>query len=112
MTKKEHKLKKLVVLLMMSAMVSGCAVLQSVSTTSIPPERGQKVKSERSRFIFLAFNFNNDYVDEMAADLANQCPGGKVQGILTKHESIVYFPILFHTKKVTAEGFCVGRGRS
>lgn len=100
----------ILILLSALALNSGCAYLQSVSTTTIPAERGQKVKTERSRFIILAFNFNNDYVDEMAADLANQCPGGKVQGILTKHETVVYFPLLFHTSKVTAEGYCGGKG--
>lgn len=99
---------KLMTVLSLSLALGGCAFLQSVSTTSIPAQKGRVVKTERSRFIFLAFNFNNDYVNEMAEDLANQCPGGKVEGILTKHEAIVYFPILFHTQKVTAEGFCNG----
>lgn len=103
-------MKKLALLLGIWTILSGCTYLQSLSTTSVPAERQQKVRAERSKFIFLAFNFSNDFVDDMAADLANQCPNGKVQGILTKHETIVYFPLFFHTQKVTAEGFCVGKG--
>ncbi len=86
--------------------LSGCAYMQSVSTTSIPKDRSKKVQVEKSRMIFFAFNFNNDYVNEMAMDLADKCPKGKVRGILTKHESIVYFPLIAHQSKVTAEGYC------
>lgn len=107
-------MKKLTTIISISFALSGCAYLQSVSTTQIPAERQHKVSTERSRFIVLGFNFNNDYVNEMADDLAGKCPGGKVQGILTKHESIVYFPLFFQTVKVKAEGYCVGskEGRS
>ena len=86
---------------------SGCTHLSSVSTSSIPKNRGKKVQSTAERFIFFAFNFNNDYVDEMTEDLANQCPKGKVKGILSKHESITYFPLVAHKIRVSAEGYCV-----
>lgn len=93
--------------LMLVFSVCACTHLQSVSTSSIPKNRGQKVKSQQYRFIFLAFNFNNDYVNDMAEDLANQCEGGKVMGVLTKHEHITYFPLFAHAIQVTAEGYCV-----
>ena len=89
--------------------LSGCTHLQSVSTSTIPKDRSNTVKAESYRFIFLGFNFNNDYVNSMVEDLADQCPKGKVEGVLTKHESIVYFPLFAHAVQVTAEGFCVGK---
>lgn len=85
----------------------GCTHLASVSTTEVPKQRGKVVKAEADRFIFFAFNFNNDYVNEMTMSLAQQCPGGKVSGILTKHEKITYFPIIAHKVRVSAEGYCV-----
>jgi hypothetical protein len=87
-------------------LLAGCTHLASVSTTSIPATRGKKVKAESHRFIFLLLNFNNSYVDQVVADLAGQCPGGRIEGILTKDESITYFPILAHGRRVSAEGFC------
>ncbi len=104
-------MKNAILAISISLALSGCAYLQSVSTTTIPAERQNKVSTERSRFIVLGFNFNNDFVNEMAEDLAEKCPGGKVQGILTKHESVVYFPLLFHSVRVKAEGYCVGANK-
>lgn len=83
-----------------------CTHLSSVSTTSIPAQKGKKVSTEAYRFIFLGFNFNNDYVNEMADSLARTCPKGKVEGLLTKHESIIYFPLFAHAVRVTGEGYC------
>lgn len=85
----------------------GCTHLQSVSTSSLPEDRSKPVQAEGYRFIFLGFNFNNDYVDEMTDDLAKNCPKGQVKGILTKYESIVYFPLFAHAARVKAQGFCV-----
>lgn len=87
----------------------GCTHLSSVSTSTIPKDRSHKVQAQKDRFIFLAFNFNNNYVDDLALDLANQCPDGKVEGVLTKHESITYFPLFAHKQRVTAQGYCVNR---
>ena len=87
--------------------LNACSYLSSVSTTSIPDSREHKVKAESYKFLFFAMNFSNDFVDEMAEDLAKKCPEGKVQGILTKHESIMYFPLIAHGINVSAEGYCV-----
>ena len=81
--------------------------MASVSTTEVPKQRGKAVKAEADKFIFFAFNFNNDYVNEMTMSLAKKCPGGKVSGILTKHETITYFPLIAHKVRVSAEGYCV-----
>jgi hypothetical protein len=88
--------------------LSACASLESVSTTSVPAQRSKKISAVSDRFIFLGLNFNNEYVDKMVKDLAQQCPNGRVEGILTKQESIYYFLYFFWTSKVTATGYCVG----
>lgn len=93
--------------LSLSALVS-CASVQSVSLTQIPKNRSRVVKAEASKFIFLAFNFNNDFVDEMVDKLKEQCPDGIISGVLTKDESIGY--ILAHTRKVSATAYCVEGG--
>ena len=92
---------------------TGCAHLDSISTSSVPADRSEPIKAEASRFLFLLINFNNDYVNEMGRDLARQCPNGRVEGIVTKQEFITYFPLLAHRVRVTASGYCLhGSGGS
>ncbi len=87
----------------------GCVHMRSLSTTSIPEERSQPIEAQAYRFLFLGMNFDNNYVNAMGKDLAQQCPKGRVEGILTKQENIVYFPLFAHAVRVTASGFCVGK---
>src|SRR3989338_2747945 len=87
-------------------LLTGCSHLNSVSLTQIPSNRTQVVEAARSRYIFMAFNFNNDYVDELADDLRSRCVGGVVSGILTKDETVIYFPGLFWKRAVIARGYC------
>lgn len=86
---------------------SGCVSLNSVSLTSVPVERGQKVRAASERFIFMGFNFDNDYVNTVTTDLKTQCPNGTVSGLLTKSESINYFLYIFWKSRITATGYCV-----
>lgn len=88
-------------------LINGCVSLNSVSLTSVPADRNQKVRAEVERFIFMGFNFDNDYVNPLTLDLKNQCPNGTVSGLLTKSESINYFLYIFHKNRVTATGYCV-----
>lgn len=91
--------------------LAGCVSLNSVSLTSVPADRSQKVRAESERFIFLGFNFDNDYVNGLTLDLKNQCPNGTVSGVLTKSESINYFLYIFHKNRITVTGYCVpGKG--
>ena len=99
-------MKKLSLLLVTMFVVSGCASVNSVSLTSIPAKKGKEIHAERSKTIFLAFNFDNDYVDEMTEDLKRQCPNGQVKGILTKDETIMYFLFIVYKRKVVATGYC------
>lgn len=85
---------------------SGCTHLQSVSTTSIPAQRGRKVQADSDKIIFLGFNFSNDYVDSIVKDLAKQCPNGKVEGLLTKQEDVNYFLYIVWKSRVSASGYC------
>lgn len=102
-------MKKIVVLstliLSMFLVLSGCATVQSVSLTQIPSDRENVITASVEKFIFLGFNFNNDYVENIEKDLRDQCQGGEVKGILTKDEIIRYF--LAHTRKITATGYCI-----
>jgi hypothetical protein len=82
-----------------------CASLNSVSLTQIPQNRSQPVQAEASKWVFLALNFNNDYVNEVTEDLRAKCPQGKVTGILTKYTTTSYLLICKH--EVTAKGYCV-----
>ena len=95
---------KLTFALVIGSVFAGCAHVNSVSLTSIPSKRSRQVKAEVSKTIFLAFNFNNDYIDSLVTDLKQQCPDGVVSGILTKDETTSY--VIVFTKKVTATGFC------
>jgi len=104
-------MKNLCFILIGGFLLSGCTYLASVSTTSIPAQRMNKVTAQGQRTIVLGFNLNNDYVDSITEDLAKKCPGGKVMGILTKHEDIVYFPLVVHAVRVKAQGYCVGNGK-
>lgn len=86
-------------------LLTQCAYLRSVSITPQPSDRSKKIQAEVSRFVFLAFNFDNDFLDELPKKLSAQCPDGKITGIVTKYEDIVYF--LAHTMKVSATGYCI-----
>ena len=88
-------------------LTSGCVHMASISTTTIPADRESPVEAEAERFMFLLLNFDNNYVFRLTEDLAKQCPDGRVEGILTKQESIIYFPLIAHGVRVSASGFCV-----
>jgi len=92
-------------LLIIFVYLAGCVHLSSVSVTSIPPN-GQTIEAvAESRYIVMGINPDNDFADDVVKDLREKCPGGKVQGILTKHEVIVYPFVQQH--RVTARGQCV-----
>jgi hypothetical protein len=100
-------MKKPSLFLLILVFISGCASINSVSLTPIPADRRNTVKAEKSKTIFFAFNFDNDFVDEVVSDLKRQCPNGKVTGLLTKDENINYFLYIVWKKQITATGYCV-----
>lgn len=93
-------------LLVLMFTLASCTHMASVSQTSIPAKKGKVVTAEVENNIIFLFNFSNSYVDQLTDKLAAQCPNGSVKGVLTKHESITYFPIIYHKVKITAEGYC------
>jgi hypothetical protein len=106
------ELKKTTQLIFTSAvltMSTGCASLHSVSVTSIPQNRNQKVSANVSKWIILGLNFNNDYVDELTESLRRKCDG-KVTGILTKYESTLF--LIASKNEITATGFCSSEKRA
>ena len=92
--------------LLLALSLSGCVSVKSVSLTSIPEDREQVVTASGDRFLFLGISFSTSYIDETIASLGDQCPDGKVEGVLTKHEYVNYFLYLFATERVVARGFC------
>ena len=103
---KVDKMKNYLLVLLLLASF-GCTTLNSVSLTPIPAERSKPIHLEKDKFIFLGFNFDNDFVDEINEDLREKCQGGKISGILTKDEDINYFLYIFWKKRVTVDGYCV-----
>ena len=100
-------IKQVFGLLLALGLLSSCTSLQTLSLTSIPAKRDKAVKTEASKIIFLGFNFDNDFVDEMTTDLKRQCPNGVVSGVLTKDEVVDYFLMIVWKHRVTATGYCV-----
>lgn len=90
-----------------SAFCQSCVSLRTVSLTQIPKKRSRPVQASADRTIILGFNFDNDYVDRVTAQLKDQCRGGKVTGILTKDEVTNYFLFFVYNRKVTARGYCL-----
>ena len=85
--------------------LSSCVSLRTVSLTQIPKKRSKKVSTQVEKWVFLAFNFDNDFVDDVAPKLADKCDNGQVKGILTKYEVANY--VLFFKYTIRAKGFCV-----
>jgi len=86
--------------------LNACTSLATVSLTTIPAQRNSVVKAEASKTIFLGFNFDNDFVNDMENQLKRQCPNGIISGILTKDEVIDYFLFIVWQHRVTATGYC------
>jgi hypothetical protein len=84
-----------------------CASLRSVSLTSIPKERENKVTASVSKWVILGINFDNDYVEGLTSKLRSDCKG-KVTGILTTYQATSYLFVSKH--EITAAGFCGNQG--
>ena len=98
---------KFVAAFIFSTFLSGCVSLNSVSLTQIPKKRKEMVSAESSRMIFLGFNFDNDYADQVTKKLMRKCPNGQIKGILTKDETKMYFLFFVYERVVSARGYCI-----
>jgi hypothetical protein len=95
-------------LMMMFALSTvGCTHMRSLSVTTIPQDRGQPVEAVAEKVVFFGFNASNEYVDVLVDRLAEQCPKGKVSGLLTRTEQSLVFPLVAYRVSVRAQGFCV-----
>ena len=83
-----------------------CAQLISVSQTSVPAKKGRIVETTKKKWVWGSAHFNNSFVYSVREDLIEQCPRGRVQGLLTTTEKIVYLPFLVERIKVQSQGFC------
>jgi hypothetical protein len=92
------------------ASLPACTTLQSVSVTQIPSDRSRPIRAEESNTALFGIHFDNDFVDPLRDELVQQCPNGKVTGILTKHQNTSYF--IVSTRKVIATGYCVYDGNA
>lgn len=95
---------RLISVAILALIMTGCVHLNSVSLTQIPGEKGQLVSASAHDWVFLGFTSQNDFVDEAVANLKNECPNGKLTGILTKHQTTAYF--LVFKREVIASGYC------
>lgn len=100
------KVLKILILTSVSFHFSSCSYLQNVSQTSIPESRGQVVTAESDKYVIFLFNFSNTFVEEVKTELEKKCPNGKVEGITSKTESVLYFPIILSKYVVSARGYC------
>lgn len=96
--------KKLCVSIVTCLSLSACVSLNSVSLTQIPVERDNSITATSHSWNFLGIAFSNDFVDEAILDLKSQCAEGKLEGILTKHQTTAYFLVL--KREVIATGYC------
>ena len=97
-------LKKLCVSTIACLSLNACVNLHSVSLTQIPEARSNTVTATSDDWNFLGLAFSNDFIDVAIMDLKSQCIGGKLEGILTKHQSTAYF--LVFKREVIATGYC------
>jgi hypothetical protein len=95
---------RLLIALTMIISLSACVGLESVSLTQIPHERNNLINARSHDWNFLGFVTQNDFVDEAIDNLKNQCKGGNLTGILTKHQTTAY--VLMFKREVIASGYC------
>ena len=86
---------KIFLMIYLMVFMASCAHVNSVSQTSIPRNKSKVVTASVERNIIFLMNFDNKYIDTLTEDLIRQCPRGSIKGILTKDETITYFPIVF-----------------
>ncbi len=84
-----------------------CATVHSAFMTNVSssPQHGRMIEASASKFVFLAFNFDNDYAFGARDRLMAACPNGMVTGILTTFESKWY--VFFTDFEVKDRGLCV-----
>jgi hypothetical protein len=85
--------------------LTGCTSLQSVSVTQVPTDRSRPLRAEVTNTALLGIHFDNEFLDALMPQLMQQCPRGRITGLLTKQESSLY--VIVATRRVIATGYCV-----
>ncbi|SQD78501.1 hypothetical protein [Moritella yayanosii] len=91
-------------LLLIVLTLSGCVGLNSVSMTQIPKDKGQLVEANAHDWVFMNFTTQNDFADSAVTKLKQQCVGGKISGVYTKHQTTSY--VLVFKREVIVSGYC------
>lgn len=91
-------------LLFIALTLSGCVGLNTVSMTQIPKDKGQLVEANAHDWVFLNFTTQNDFADRAVDNLKEQCVGGKISGVFTKHQTTSY--LLVFKREVIVSGYC------
>ena len=63
-----------------------------------------KIIGKRIDKNMIGFSSQNDFVEEAVNGLKDQCKGGKLTGILTKHQTTAY--VLVFKREIIASGYC------
>lgn len=87
--------------------LGGCTYTMAVSQTNIPVLRSKPVEVATERFIFLGFNFDNDYALQLSNKLKESCPQGDVRGVTTQDTVTLYLFYILWAREIKARGYCI-----
>jgi hypothetical protein len=96
--------KHLILTTLIVLSLSACVSLNSISLTQVPEVRDHQISAKSDSWTLLGIAFSNDFVDEAVIELKSKCVDGRIEGILTKHQTTFYF--LVFKREVVATGFC------
>ena len=87
---------------------ASCMTVATISANQVPrqSERRQQIAASDSGLIVLGIPFGNTFVDRAKERLMDKCPGGAIEGLLTKFQTTSYF-IFYSKPEVVMEGYCV-----
>jgi hypothetical protein len=96
------------------AATSACTTVDSISISQIPvaAEREAVVRAHSWSPMILLIPFGSGYIDDARKTFTSQCAGGRIEGVLSKYSTVVYFPLLYSTQVVDLEGYCVHSHKS
>ena len=101
-------------LLFASALLQGCTFAVHSNHTSDyrvskPIAEYRVVEARGEQIVLMGFAGNTDYVDTTFRELMNQCIGGHVTGVQTRHSTSHGF--FSWTNVVLMKGYCSNAGR-
>lgn len=106
-------MKKIFALAAGLTLLSACHTVESISISQLPEmaARKQKIASAASSLIILSIPFGSTFVAEAREGLLRQCPQGAIEGVLSKHETVSYFPGVAVEQRVSMEAYCINAKR-